>query len=245
MRCSLRMVIFSYCGGRSPPRQRPKHAGRRATLLSGRTHFSSEGPCEKGDQETVATLLDDNSVVESDGKNKIPRRGRTQGLGSLASNNEGGWSMCGTVDFLVGSSASGMPQQRALCDIWVLHKGGDGRRSRSWISPFQRREPRIQRFRKRQAFQMRIANNPCRTLPINPENAATKGRHGCVVSSGRRGMASEPGRLGRACLIRPLKPLRQHWTCRSFSTLFISRQRQLYGEHGGDPGEPVISNAHV
>jgi len=227
------------CAGVATPAAKAMPADE-GHVYSQAEHTFSEA-LAKGDQETVATLLDDNfQWVESGGKINT-KADVLKDLGSLASNNEGAVDVR-TVDLLGRvERVLGMHHNERFAHIWVLHKGGGWQAFAFLDIPIPAERAENTAVPKAPSHPDADCENPCRTLPYNPENAAQKGAMDAWFRLKNAEWHPNPEDWAahadddHETLTPALDlPKLQH-------VVQLGRQRQLYGEHGGDPGEPVIS----
>ena len=194
----------------------------------------------KGDSTAVAPLLDENfQWVVSDGKIHTKPEA-LKDLGSLASNNEGAIDVR-TLDLLGQvERVLGIHHNERFAHIWVQRP--DGWKAFAFLDipiPLERSE--YTAVPKPPANPAADCENPCRSLPYQPQNAAQRGALDAwfhlknaewhpdsatwaAYSDDNHETITPGGDL----------PKLQH-------VAELARQRELYGEHGGDPGEPVIS----
>jgi uncharacterized protein DUF4440 len=241
MRCTFahRLIAFIFvCLGVATPTTKVLAADEGQSYAQADRVFTEA--LARGDQKTVAALLDDNfQWVESDGRIHT-KPDVLKDLRSLASNNEGAIDVR-TIDLLGQvERVLGIHRTDRFAHIWVKHPGG-------WQAftfldipiPVERSENTA--VPKAPTNPDADCENPCRTLPFKPENAAQKG----AMDAWFRLKNDEwhPNSTDWAAYadddhetITPTSdlPKLQH-------VVELAKQRELYGEHGADPGEPVIS----
>lgn len=231
----LMTLLFAFAGVAMPPR-----AALSADLSYAQAEHAFSEALAKGDPQAVATFLDDNfKWVESDGKIHTKME-VLQDLGSLARNNEGAIDVR-TLDLLGRvERVLGMHHNERFAHLWVNRAGSwqafafldipiPAERVESTATPKAPVEPDAD------------CENPCRTLPYKPENAAQKG----AMETWLRLKTDEwhPNSADWAAHADDA-----HETITPTSDLLklqhvaeLAKQRELFGEHGADPGEPVIS----
>lgn len=195
----------------------------------------------KGDQKTVAALLNDNfQWVESDGKVHT-KADVLKDLKSLAKNNEGAIDVR-TLDLLGRvERVLGMHHNERFAHIWVNREGGGWQAFAFLDIPIPAERAENTAVPKPPSRPDADCENPCRTLPYKPENAAQQGAMDAWFH-----LKTDEWRPNSADwaahadddheTITPTSdlPKLQH-------VVELAKQRELYGEHGADPGEPVIS----
>lgn len=205
-----------------------------------RTAHLFDDALAKGDQSTVSSLLDDNfQWVEGDGK--IHTKSEVlKDLGSLARDNEGAMDVR-TLDLLGQvERVLGMHRNERFAHIWV--KRPTGWQAFAFLDipiPLEREDTTAEPKAPTRADA--DCENPCRTLPYEPQNAAQKGAMDAWFHlKTDEWHPNAPDWAAHADdaheTITPTSDILklQH-------VAELAKQRELYGEHGADPGEPVIS----
>lgn len=194
----------------------------------------------KGDKNAAAALLDDNfQWVEADGKAHTKAQ-VLENPAPLAADNEGAIDVR-TLDLLGQvERVLGIHHNERFAHLWVKRPTG-------WQAilfldipiPEQREEPTV--VPKAPRDPNADCDNPCRTLPFTPANAAQKGAmeawfhlktdewHPDPVDWEAHADANHE-------TINPRDDLRK-----LDHVAQLAQQRKLYGEKGADPGQPVIS----
>ena len=194
----------------------------------------------KGDAKAVAALLDDRFVwVEADGKMHTKAQ-VLEDLSAFAKDNEGGLDVR-TVDFLGQVERQlGMHHNQRFAHLWV--KGPSGWQAFVYLNmpiPAERPDYMAKPGPPNEAD--KDCNNPCKTLPYKPENAAQQG----AMETWFRLKNDE------------WHPNPEDWAAHSddnHETLTprgdiprlqhieeLGEQRKLYGENGGSGGSSVLS----
>lgn len=235
----LFVLLFVCLGLTTAASKTPATDGETAQSYSQANTLLTEA-LAKGDQKAVALLLDENfQWVESDGKIHT-KTDVLKDLGSLASNDQGAIDVR-TIDLLGRvERVLGIHHNERFAHIWVKRPGG-------WQAfafldvpiPLERSENTA--VPKPPTNPDADCENPCRTLPYKPENAAQKGAMDTWIRL--KNDEWHPNSADWAAnadddheTITPTSdiPKLQH-------VAELAKQRELYGEHGADPGEPVIS----
>jgi hypothetical protein len=194
----------------------------------------------KGDKKAVETLLNDNFLwVESNGK--IHTRAQVlENLGPLAANNEGAVDVR-TSDILGHvERVLGMHHNMRFAHLWA--KGPSGWQAFAFLDipiPAERREntdaPNPPKDPNADC------DNPCRTLPYKPQNAAQEGAMAAWFHLKNDEWHPNPEDWDAHSdaiheTISPTGdlPKLEH-------VVELVKARKLYGEHGVDPGQPVMS----
>lgn len=194
----------------------------------------------KDEQGTVSSLLDDNfQWVESDGKIHT-KSDVLKDLGLLARDNEGAIDVR-TLDLLGQvERVLGMHHNERFAHIWV--KRPTGWQAFAFLDipiPLERADSTA--APKAPTRPDADCENPCRTLPFEPQNTAQKG----AMNAWFRLKIDEwhPDATDWAAHADDA-----HETITPTSDVLklqhvaeLAKRRELYGEHGADPGEPVIS----
>ena len=202
--------------------------------------LSLKDALSKGDQQAIATLLDDNfQWVEANGEMHTKSQ-VLENLAAFAKDNEGDMDVR-TLD-LVGDAKRvlGMHHNLRFAHIWI--KRPDGWRALVYLNvpiPLARAESTV--VPKAPTDPDADCENPCRTLPYKPENAAQEGAMATWF------------RLKNA----EWHPNAEVWDANSDENhetitprmdllklehvVQLAQQRKLYGEKGANPGQPVMS----
>jgi hypothetical protein len=194
----------------------------------------------KGDRKAASVLLDDNfQWVESDGKMHT-RAQVLENLAPLAADNEGAMDVR-TLDLLdKAERVLGIHHNERFAHLWVKRPAG-------WQAilflnipiPAERDEPNA--APKPPTDPNADCDNPCRTLPFKPENAAQQGAMEAWFHLKTAEWHPDPvdwaahaddnhETISPRDVVRKLEHVAQ-----------IAEQRKLYGEKGANPGQPVIS----
>ncbi len=193
----------------------------------------------KGDKQSVATLLDDKfQWVEWNGK----VHSKTQileDMGSLTANNEGAMDVR-TSDFLGQvERVLGMHHNMRFAHLWV--KRPSGWQAFAFLDipiPAERREETEEP--KAPTNPNADCDNPCRTLPYKPENEAQAGAMAAWFRLKNDEWHPNPEDWAAHSdeLHETISPTGDLLMLQHVEQL--KKQRELYGEHGADPGESVL-----
>jgi hypothetical protein len=194
----------------------------------------------KGDPQAVAGLLDDNfQGIEAHGEMHTKAQ-VLENLPAFAKDNEGDLDVR-TLDLLGDAKrVLGIHHDQRFAHIWV--KRPEGWRALVFLNipiPPQRSENTV--VPKAPSDPNADCENPCRTLPYKPENAAQEG----AIATWFRLKNSE------------WHPNAEVWDANSDENhetisprmdlpklehvVQLTQQRKLYGEKGANPGQPVLS----
>jgi hypothetical protein len=193
----------------------------------------------KSDTKAVAGLLHDNfQWVDADGKISV----KAQILGNpapLAADNEGPIDVR-RVDLGTAVRVLGIHHNERFAHLWV--KGPEGWQAFVFLDipiPSERAESTVPP--KRPSDPDADCENPCRTIPYKPENAAQQGAMDTWFHLKNDEWHPNPEDWGAHAdddheTISPTADLLklQH-------VAELAWARKLYGEHGAQPGEPVMS----
>lgn len=193
-----------------------------------------------GDKKAVAALLDDRfQWVEANGR--IHTKAQVlDDLAQFAADNEGALDVR-SVDFLGQvERVLGIHHNQRFANLWVKHSAG-------WQAfvflniPIPAERPDTMATPKPPTEEDKVCDNPCKTLPYNPENAAEEG----VMAAWFRLKNDEwhPNPEDWAAHADD-----SHETITPRADMFklqhvqeLAEERKLYGEDGGTGGSAVIS----
>jgi hypothetical protein len=194
----------------------------------------------KGDVKAVAALLDDNfQWVESNGEMHTKAQ-VLENLAGFAKDNEGDIDVR-TLDLLGDATrVLGIHHNQRFAHVWV--KRPDGWRALIYLNipiPLTRAENTV--LPKAPTNPDADCENPCRSLPYKPENAAQEG----AIATWFRLKTAEwhpnaevwdanSDENHETITPRMDLPKLQH-------VVELAELRKLYGEKGANPGQPVMS----
>jgi hypothetical protein len=193
-----------------------------------------------GDKKAAAALLDDNfQWVDANGKMHT-RAQVLENLAPLAADNEGAMDVR-TLDLLgQAERVLGIHHNERFAHLWVKRPAG-------WQAilflnipiPEEREEPGV--VPKPPTDPNADCDNPCRTLPFKPENAAQQGAmeawfHLKTAEWHPDPVDWEAHADANHETISPRDDLRK-----LDHVVQLAQQRKVYGEKGADPGQPVMS----
>ncbi len=194
----------------------------------------------KGDNKAVAALLDDNfQWVEADGK--IHTKVRVlEDLAPLAADNEGPIDVR-TLDLLgQAERVLGIHHNQRFAHLWVKRPTGwqailflnipiPAERQENTVTPKPPTNPDAD------------CDNPCRTLPYKPENAAQQGAMDAWFHLKNDEWHPNPEDWDAHSdeIHETITPNGD--TLKLQHVAQLAKQRKLYGEKGANPGEPVMS----
>lgn len=194
----------------------------------------------KGDAKAVAALLDDRFVwVEANGKLHTKAQ-VLEDLAQFAADNEGALDVR-TVDFLGEVERQlGMHHNQRFAHLWV--KNSSGWQAFVYLNiPIPPERPDYTAMPAPPTEADRVCDNPCKTLPYKPENAAQQG----AMETWFRlkndewhpnpdDWAAHSDENHETLTPRADIPRLQHIE-------ELAQQRKLYGENGGSGGSQVLT----
>ena len=194
----------------------------------------------KGDTKAVAALLDDRFMwVEADGKMHTKAQ-VLEDLSGFAKDNEGALDVR-TVDFLGQVERQlGMHRNQRFAHLWV--KNASGWQAFVYLNmPIPAERPDYTAAPAPPSEADKVCDNPCKTLPYKPENAAQQGAMETWFRlkndewhPNPEDWAAHSDENHETLTPRADIPRLQHIE-------ELGEQRKLYGENGGSGGSSVLS----
>jgi hypothetical protein len=194
----------------------------------------------KGDAKSVGSLLDDRFVwVEANGKLHTKAQ-VLEDLSQLAANNEGALDVR-TVDFLGQvERVLGLHRNQRFAHLWV--KNASGWQAFVFLDiPIPPERPDYMAPPSPPTEADKTCENPCKTLPFKPENAAEEGAMATWFAlkndewhPSPEDWAAHSDDNHETLTPRADIPKLQH-------VEELAAQRKLYGENGGSGGSSVLS----
>ena len=194
----------------------------------------------KGDTKAVAALLDDRFMwVEADGKMHTKAQ-VLEDLSGFARDNEGALDVR-TVDFLGQVERQlGMHRNQRFAHLWV--KNASGWQAFVYLNmPIPAERPDYTAAPAPPSEADKVCDNPCKTLPYKPENAAQQGATETWFRlkndewhPNPEDWAAHSDENHETLTPRADIPRLQHIE-------ELGEQRKLYGENGGSGGSSVLS----
>ena len=194
----------------------------------------------KGDAKAVAALLDDRFVwVEADGKMHTKAQ-VLEDLSAFAKDNEGALDVR-TIDFLGQVERQlGMHRNQRFAHLWV--KNASGWQAFVYLDmPIPAERPDYMAAPTPPSEADKVCDNPCKTLPYKPENAAQQGAMETWFRlkndewhPNPEDWAAHSDENHETLTPRADIPRLQHIE-------ELGEQRKLYGENGGSGGSSVLS----